>query len=561
MTKPEQGKHARAKQRVKAAALLTPAVLTGAAVAFTVAAYQPLVYDPNSIAKVAQAQAQELQTAEAISEKQVANDPVIESNFGMEIGTLNDGTYTGSARGYKSVITVSVTISGGKITAITVVSAGDDEPYFSNARAVIQWVLSSQSMNVDTVSGATYSSTGILMAIKNALLQAAGKAPQAVAAPIAQAGATHAPASDVQAPTGTMKDGEYTGRGIGFNDYITVAITVEGGKITSVSIVDEDDDEPYFSNAKSGVVPRILTNQNSQVDAVSGATYSSKGIMAAVADAMTKAVAANNAASGAGGGTAGGNDGGGDAGGSDAGGSGDPSTPGNPEQPGNPADPSKPSTPAEQPKYLDGEYTAYAYCADASRPDRYEPYYVALTVVVADGKVSAIKDVHGSATGAAGSAQLNPYDTENDEYLDYAVNGRVRKGTTCIGVVNQLLAGKRSADVDAVTGATYSSRAIAKAYDAALEMAAQAYEGKQKEETASGGGAAGAGNQAGAGAGAGAEAAAGSQGAAGNVAGMASALQSGSAARASAAPVSAFSSASLAGASWGFSPITPGRWW
>ena len=170
MSKPEEGKHARAKERVKAAVLVAPAVLTSAAVAFTVAAYQPLVYDPDSIAHVAQAQASELQTAEATSERQTANNPVIESNFGMDIGTLNDGTYTGSARGYKSVITVQVTIVGGKISAITVVSEGDDEPYFSNARAVIQRVLASQSMNVDTVSGCTYSSTGILMAIKNALL-------------------------------------------------------------------------------------------------------------------------------------------------------------------------------------------------------------------------------------------------------------------------------------------------------------------------------------------------------------------------------------------------------
>lgn len=50
MSKPEEGKHARAKERVKAAVLVAPAVLTSAAVAFTVAAYQPLVYDPDSIA-------------------------------------------------------------------------------------------------------------------------------------------------------------------------------------------------------------------------------------------------------------------------------------------------------------------------------------------------------------------------------------------------------------------------------------------------------------------------------------------------------------------------------
>ena len=483
MTKPEQGKHARAKERLKAATLLTPAALTGVAIALSVGAYQPLVYDPNSIAHVAQAQAQELKTAEATSEKQVANDPVIESNFGMDIGTLNDGTYTGSARGYKSVITVSVTIQGGKITAITIVSAGDDEPYFSNAKAVISRVLNSQSMNVDTVSGATYSSTGILVAIKNALLQAAGKAPVENAVVPAQQQTSHKPASNTAMPAGTMKDGVYTGSGMGYNDSITVRVTVQDGKIANIEIVDADDDEPYFTNAQA-VIARMLSKQTTQVDAVTGATYSSKGIMAAVSDALQKAVAAAGSDSGSGSGAgsdagnggsaSGGNESGGGSSGSGAGsGSTDPEKPS--------PDPSTPDAPSSEVNYLDGEYTAYAYCADAARPDRYEPYYVALTVVVSDGKVSAIKNVHGSATGAAGSAVLNPYEEENDEYLGYAEKGRVRKGVTYLGVVNQLLAGKKSSAIDAVSGATYSSRAIAAAYDAALALSAQAFKESQAQ--------------------------------------------------------------------------------
>ncbi|MDO5789647.1 MAG: FMN-binding protein [Eggerthella sp.] len=137
--------------------------------------------------------------------------------------------------------------------------------------------------------------------------------------------------------------------------------------------------------------------------------------------------------------------------------------------------------------YLDGEYTAFAYCADSARPDRYEPYYVVLTVVVSDGKVSAIKNVHGSATGSAGDTVLNPYEEENDEYLSYAEKGRTRKGITYLGVVNQLLAGKKSSEVDAVSGATYSSRAIAAAYDKALSLSAQAYKESKAQSSASSG--------------------------------------------------------------------------
>ena len=480
MTKPEQGKHARAKERVKAATLLAPAVLTGAAVAFAVGSYQPLVFDPSSIVSTAQAEAQELKTAEATSEKQAANDPVIESNFGMDIGQLNDGTYTGSARGYKSVITVQVTISGGKITDIQVVSQGDDEPYFSNARAVIQRVISSQSMNVDTVSGATYSSTGILVAIKNALLQAAGKSPVENAVVAAQQTVSRQPASNTSMPSGTMKDGTYTGSGMGYNDNITVKVTVSGGKITDIVIVSSDDDEPYFTNARA-VVARILSAQTTNVDAVSGATYSSKGIMAAVSDALQKAVAAAK-----------GEDGGSDGGKGDGGSDGktdpvDPDPTPSPDPSPSPVDPDNPDEPAH---YADGSYTAYAYCADTDRPDRYDPYYVALTVTVKDGAVAGISDIHGSATGNAGDAVLTPYNADdNDVYLGYAKDGRTRKGVEYVGVVNQLLKGTASSAVTVVSGATYSSRAIAKAYDAALEQAAAAYKEQQASGDAGSGGA------------------------------------------------------------------------
>ena len=480
MTKPEQGKHARAKERVKAATLLAPAVLTGAAVAFAVGSYQPLVFDPSSIVSTAQAEAQELKTAEATSEKQAANDPVIESNFGMDIGQLNDGTYTGSARGYKSVITVQVTISGGKITDIQVVSQGDDEPYFSNARAVIQRVISSQSMNVDTVSGATYSSTGILVAIKNALLQAAGKSPVENAVVAAQQTVSRQPASNTSMPSGTMKDGTYTGSGMGYNDNITVKVTVSGGKITDIVIVSSDDDEPYFTNARA-VVARILSAQTTNVDAVSGATYSSKGIMAAVSDALQKAVAAAK-------GEDGGSDGGKGDGGSD--GKTDPVDPDPTPSPDPSPSPVDPDNPDEPVRYADGTYTAYAYCADTDRPDRYDPYYVALTVTVKGGAVAGISDIHGSATGNAGDAVLAPYNADdNDVYLGYAKDGRTRKGVEYVGVVNQLLKGTASSAVTVVSGATYSSRAIAKAYDAALEQAAAAYKEQQASGDAGSGGA------------------------------------------------------------------------
>ena len=81
-----------------------------------------------------------------------------------------DGTYTGEAEGYGGTIQVEVTLAGDEITSINVVSApGEDSAYLSQAESVINSVISAQSTDVDTESGATFSSTGILNAVDEAL--------------------------------------------------------------------------------------------------------------------------------------------------------------------------------------------------------------------------------------------------------------------------------------------------------------------------------------------------------------------------------------------------------
>ncbi len=84
-----------------------------------------------------------------------------------------DGIYTAEAMGFEGQITVQVTVAEDKITDITILSAEDEEEYLSLAKQVIPAILEGQSPNVDTVSGATYSSTGILNAVKLALAKAA----------------------------------------------------------------------------------------------------------------------------------------------------------------------------------------------------------------------------------------------------------------------------------------------------------------------------------------------------------------------------------------------------
>lgn len=81
-----------------------------------------------------------------------------------------DGTYTGSGAGLMGAIEVSVTVEGGKITAVDVLSQqetpGTSDPAFAEIPGKI---VEAQSWEVDAASGATFSSNGIMEAVKNAL--------------------------------------------------------------------------------------------------------------------------------------------------------------------------------------------------------------------------------------------------------------------------------------------------------------------------------------------------------------------------------------------------------
>lgn len=81
-------------------------------------------------------------------------------------------------------------------------------------------------------------------------------------------------------------DGVYTGTGEGFRGKIEVQVTVEDGYLSDITVLSFQDDQSFFQKAQSAVIQAILTEQTTDVSAVSGATFSSKGIMDAVADAL-----------------------------------------------------------------------------------------------------------------------------------------------------------------------------------------------------------------------------------------------------------------------------------
>lgn len=88
-------------------------------------------------------------------------------------GNYKDGTYQGEADGFGGTITVEVKIEKGKVTGIDVVSAEkEDGAYLSMAKDIIPEIIEAQSAEVDTISGATFSSTGIKNASQEALEKA-----------------------------------------------------------------------------------------------------------------------------------------------------------------------------------------------------------------------------------------------------------------------------------------------------------------------------------------------------------------------------------------------------
>lgn len=84
--------------------------------------------------------------------------------------TWQDGTYEGEAEGFGGIIRVSVDILNGRISEVSIMSSDGETPeYMNNARRLLQEICEKQTTHIDVVSGATFSSNGILNAVKNAL--------------------------------------------------------------------------------------------------------------------------------------------------------------------------------------------------------------------------------------------------------------------------------------------------------------------------------------------------------------------------------------------------------
>jgi uncharacterized protein with FMN-binding domain/Pyruvate/2-oxoacid:ferredoxin oxidoreductase delta subunit len=213
-------------------------------------------------------------------------------------GKYKDGIYKGTADGFLAPIDVTVTVKGGNITDVKVDQINDTAGYYEKAEnGIPNEIIQAQSTNVDVVSGATHSSDGIISAVKNALKNASTSTPNKSipstnVAPTQSTAPTQNPAptqSTQSAQQGKYKDGNYSGTGQGFRGDINVTVTVSGGKISGVKVVQINDTPGFYQQAVNTVPNEIIQSQSTSVDTVSGATHSSDGIIEAVKDALGKA--------------------------------------------------------------------------------------------------------------------------------------------------------------------------------------------------------------------------------------------------------------------------------
>ena len=197
-------------------------------------------------------------------------------------GNFQNGIYTGTGEGYRGKVTVTVKVADGKITELVLNDYADDKSYMERAKnRIFQEMISRQNTDVDAVSGATYSSNGLIEAVNKALgnEEGEGKKPEQEESEDKQ---SFIEAGRFQ----NLTDGIYTGSADAFRGDVEVQVTVEKQKVTDISILSYCDTEEYFFRAAPAVIEQMKAEQSLNVDAVSGATYSSNGIIHAVANAL-----------------------------------------------------------------------------------------------------------------------------------------------------------------------------------------------------------------------------------------------------------------------------------
>lgn len=406
-------------EKCKPFAPVLSAAVVAACVAGSLYGYKVPVYEMNASVGETQEQQDEVPVVKTSTED-AENETAEDEEQAKGSFDLEDGVYQGTGTGYRGDITVAVKIKDKQIASIEILSASDDEPFFGRAKGLIDQIIKKQSTKVDTVSGATYSSKGIISAVKNALTgeKDSGTTGSSQEGTSGNQNTTPEAVGSVQEPS-SYKDGTYYGTGSGFAGNLKVEVVISGGKISSIQIVETNDGSEYIQKA-SGVISQILNAQSTNnIDTVSGATFSSNGIIKAVRNALSQAAATESTAA----------ENGGTSDGSDTEKKDDTTT-----------------TVTGTLPYNEGVYygTAEGYNGD-----------ITVAIVIQENTLKAVLVIG---------------EEDDDTFFNRAMD-----------VVTQIMK-KQSTEVDTVSGATYSSKGLIQAVKNALEEARRVTNGETDDD-------------------------------------------------------------------------------
>ena len=85
----------------------------------------------------------------------------------------------------------------------------------------------------------------------------------------------------------TLKDGTYEGKAPAYNGNLYLEVKILDSKISEINITKHAEDDGYFEDARDGIIPKILEQQNTEVDTISDATTTSEAIIKAVNNALS----------------------------------------------------------------------------------------------------------------------------------------------------------------------------------------------------------------------------------------------------------------------------------
>ncbi len=185
------------------------------------------------------------------------------------------GSYSASEQGFGGPVTVTLTVDDSKITDVKI-EGGDETPNVGGAafETLQKSVLDAQSGEIDAVSGATITSDAVKKAVADAISQAKGEAA--------------APAGELAFTAGT-----YTGSGEGYNGPVEVSVTFDDKAVTAIEVTSSKETEHVGDIAFDILIPDMIKANGTGVDAVSGATFSSRALKEAVNAAAEEAGVTN----------------------------------------------------------------------------------------------------------------------------------------------------------------------------------------------------------------------------------------------------------------------------